>query len=310
VEIGYFALTAAELEAGTTRNFLDDQTTCGDRYTYTLIGSSEEGLPDFESYVFTQAQAESNAPSCENAVDQLTFDSALEWVNEQLARYHVAVNIPPGSTLPNDVDLSLVLYAQTLQRGQWRSDILVLGSQDIARIIPGDGSIVSGTIDLENNFPQTVRVWAELRSGQTTLAVTDVLTEELPLGPPKAPNLLSAMLSQQCPNNAPRCVILNWDHYQQNDHTQPAVTLRVKRQFGAIENSSYLVSTDAVTFIDANPFMREYDLVNGGHVVDCSFDMLYAIDALDAQGHSDVGWDAIRVSTPDCDQPWNQILLP
>jgi len=133
-----------------------------------------------------------------------------------------------------------------------------------------------------------------------------------PPAPPPPPDIARLTLTNNCPGGAPRCVIIEWLAYQQprqSGYYAQAANIAVERIVGALDQQLFQVDITDTRYVDVNPFMEEFQLVDGQVRQNCRYDVLYRMVAFDAEGHT-YGASGLSVMTPQCDELWNVVVEP
>ena len=299
------SLSMAQLAVGGSFEAQDATTQCGIEYFYTLLGADTNSEDVPEARVFLRKQQRADAVPCQGNLDQVS--AAVEPYFDEFGRLKLrsTITVPPGTTFPEGEGVVLWLLVNYGEPSfEPMGDWMLQQSLPISADVRANGAAVTSE-DRDAQFGTQLRWRLVLARDRVDAKNWPVQEVAMPLSPPMPPELIRLRATNNCPNGAPRCVVVEWQPYVQSARGEAAPQIHVIRKIGAIEHSEFTLNVAETSFVDTSPFMREYDLVNGEHVVQCDYDVDYAVDAFDANGHSIPGWDALTIRTPDCDVPWN-----
>ncbi len=308
------------LLAGGEFEVLDEGTQCGSDYAYTLAAIAADADLDLVSPGWLlRAQTRSPELPCpEGDLGSIELRLTPYWFNESIVRIRIQTFLPAGFAWPqgDNVTLEVLRIRQGIDhcegppcRGIWQAKKRIPINDEI-RLNGLAYEDDDTSVDLRWNETYVYRLalmvdGEEVQSGLNVSATT-------PPAPPPPPDIARLTLTNNCPGGAPRCVIIEWLAYQQprqSGYYAQAANIAVERIVGALDQQLFQVDITDTRYVDVNPFMEEFQLVDGQVRQNCRYDVLYRMVAFDAEGHT-YGASGLSVMTPQCDELWNVVVEP
>lgn len=307
------------LLAGGEFEVLDDDVQCGAEYIYALAAiAADANLGLVTPGWLLRAQAPAQMLPCPaDNLGAVELNLTPYWFNESIIRIRIQTFLPAGFAWPQGdaVELAILRIRQGVDRCEGPP---CLGIWQVKKRIPITDEIRRNGLAYEDDDTLVVR-WRETYVYRLALIVNGEEEQSspnysatLPPAPPPPPEISRMILSNNCPGGAPRCVIIEWQAYEQprpNGYYAQAENIAVERIVGALDRQLFAVNIGDTTFVDLNPFVTELELMNGEVRRICHYDTTYRMVAFDAGGHT---YSASPLSTvfPGCDDPWNAVIEP
>jgi hypothetical protein len=310
-------IPADRLPAGLEFEADDFDVQCGNSYWYTLAAIAADADLGLVSpgWLLRGQVLSPELPCAAQDIGSIQLQLTPYWFNESNVRMRLEMQVPPGFVWPQGdrVALEILRVKQGEDRcpaAPCRANWQIKKSIPITDAIRQNGLAYSDD-DTSVNFGNYTYVYrlALVADGQEVGSGPN-FTATMPPAPPPPPEIDRITLSNNCPNGAPRCVIIEWQPYespQPGGYYAPAASIAVERVVGALDQRYYPVGRNDTLYYDLDPYIREVEMVDGTIRRICRHDTLYRMVAFDAEGHT-FGASPLSVNTPDCNAPWDIIV--
>jgi len=305
------------LLAGGEFEVLDDSVQCGTETMYSLAAIAADadlGLVSPGWLLRSQVRGP-EMPCPAGDLGSIELRLTPYWFNESNVRVRIQTQIPSEFNWPpgDNVHLEVLRIRQGIDqcegppcRGIWQAKERIPITDEIRL-----NGLSFEDDDTSVNFGRETYVYRlvlfvegeEVQSGPNFSAT-------MPLAPPPPPDIVRLTATNNCANGAPRCVVIEWQAYEQprqNGYYAEAANIVVERVIFGTDRQAFPVGMADTLFVDLNPYMDEFQLANGEVRQVCRYDVLYRMVALDAEGHR-FGASGLSVITPQCNEPWNEIV--
>lgn len=304
---------ANQLPAGGETSVLDQGFQCGSATWYNLsaiAANANLGLVSPGWLINTQILVPAT-PCQDRRLGSIQLRVSPHWFNDSVFQARIQTELPPGMEWPQGNPLNLAIIRARQDKscaGQpcWENVAFIPITEEIRT-----NGLVYDEPDPDVQTGQITYAYRlALLSGHDEIESGPGVSLTTPSAPPPSPNILRLTATNNCPAGTARCVIVEWQAYQQpapNGYFAQADRIAIERVVGAIDHQIFPVGLGDTRFVDLNPYSVEHVMANGSVEEICRWTSTYRMKSFDAEGHT-YGSSVLLIDLPECDAPVNIVV--
>lgn len=312
------SIPADLLLAGGEFSVLDDRVECGTTSWYSLAALPADRDLNLVSpgWLLRSTILSPEIPCPANDLGSLDLSVFPYWVDNAYQYVRLQVDLPAGFNWPagDQVVLAIVRLRPGFERcegppclGVWQIKESIWISDEIRNnglvVEAIDSSVHTGNYTYAYRLALLVDR-AEVQTGP----VVQITTAP---APPPPPDILRLTASNDCPGGVDRCVLVEWDLYEQprpGPNFYQAARIAVERVVPGFDQQEFPVDLADTQYIDLDMYVMDLELANGEIRQICHHDVTYRMIAYSAEGYK-YGASPLTLDMPaGCDDPLNIVV--
>nr|MBC8503872.1 hypothetical protein [Chloroflexota bacterium] len=306
------------LLAGGDFSVFDDELECGGQYWYSLAALPANRNPAFVSpgWLLRSTIRGPEVPCPADEIGALELVVTPYWVQNAYQYVRMQVDLPAGYNWPagERVELNIVRIERGADRcegppcmGIWQVKRRIRITDEIRNngflIEATDSSVHIGNHTYIYRLALAVD-GEEIQTGPSIQVTTAPI-------PPPPPRILRLTASNDCPGAVQRCVLVEWDLYEQprpSPNIYQAARIAVERIVQGFDQREFPVNLADTQFMDLDLYVMELELANGQVRRICHYDVTYRMIAYSEEGYK-YGASPLTLDMPaECDDPLNIVV--
>jgi len=317
-ELDSFTFPPDALMRGGHFTVFDDEVECGISYWYSVAAlPADRDLSLVAPGWLLRSTIPGPDISCDfSPLHSLELDVTPFWVQNAFQHIRLQVDLPAGFDWPVDdnVELKIVRIRPGAERCEGPPCLGIWQVKESVRItddIRSNGLFVED-IDSSIQIGSHTYVYrmALLVNGEEVQSSPRVQVRTAPM-PPPPPDILRLTASNDCPGAVQRCVLVEWDLYEQprpSPNIYQAARIAVERIVQGFDQREFPVNLADTQFMDLDLYVMELELANGQVRRICHYDVTYRMIAYSEEGYK-YGASPLTLDMPaECDDPLNIVV--
>lgn len=318
IELDSFTKPPEALLRGGHFTVFDDDVECGIAYWYSVAAlPADRDLSLVSPGWLLRSTIPGPEISCDfSPLHALELNVTPFWVQNAFQHIRLRVDLPAGFDWPaeDNVELKIVRIRPGAERcegppclGIWQ----VKESVRITEDIRANGLLIDD-VDSSIQIGSHTYVYrlALLVNGEEVQSGPRVQVRTAPM-PPPPPDILRLTASNDCPGAVQRCVLVEWDLYEQprpSPNIYQAARIAVERIVQGFDQREFPVDLADTQFMDLDMFVLEMELANGDVRRICHHDVTYRMIAYSEEGYKYGASPLTLDMTGECDDPLDIVV--
>ena len=306
------------LLAGGEFSVLDDGAECGQKTWYSLAALPADRDLSLVSpgWLLRSTVRAPELPCPENDLGSMDLKVSPYWIDNAYQYVRMQVDLPAGFNWPvgENVELAIVRLRPGFERcegppclGVWQIKRSIRITDEVRNnglsVEAIDSSVLTG------NYTYAYRLALLINREETqTGPVIQIATAP---APPPSPHILRLTASSDCPGASERCVLVEWDLYEQprpGPNFYPAARIAVERVVFGFDQREFAVGFADTQFMDLDMYVMELELANGDVRRICHHDVTYRMIAYSEDGYKYGASPLTLDMTGECDDPLDIVV--